>query len=209
MTSLGEEVRPGLRTWTAYHEEWKDEVASFALLGEEEAVLIDPLLGEGDWPRLKQAVGDRAPHVLLTIHWHARSAAEVAARFPGTRVWAHARDRAPIARRTPVTDVFKLGDPLPGDLVAIGVRPRTEVLFWEPRSRALIAGDALLGDGYKGEGLHLCPASWLPSSTGPEELRESLRPVLDLPVELVLVSHGRHALEDAKRELKRMLTGAS
>ena len=72
--------------------------------------------------------------MLLTIHWHARSAAEVAARFPGTRVWAHSRNRAAVARRVPVTDVFRAGDDLPGGLVALEARPRSEVLLWEPRS---------------------------------------------------------------------------
>jgi glyoxylase-like metal-dependent hydrolase (beta-lactamase superfamily II) len=204
---LGGELRPGLWRWTAHHEEWKKEVASVAVVGDDDLVLIDPLLVGDQWDLLGPAVGDRRLHVLLTIHWHARSAAEVVSRFPGARVWAHSRNRAAIARRVAITDVFRTGDPLPVGLVAIEARPRSEVLLWEPRSRALIAGDALLGDGERGEGLHTCPAGWLPQSTDLADLRRSLRPALDLPVELILPSHGAPVLTDAGRALAAVANG--
>lgn len=206
---LGEELRPGLWRWTARYEEWKGEVASVALVSESELVLIDPLLVDEQWDQLDRALGDRQLHVLLTIHWHARSAAEVAARFPGTRVWGHSRNRAAIARRVSITDVFRTGDALPGGLVALEARPRSEVLLWEPRSRALIVGDALLGDGEKGTGLHTCPASWLPESTDLEDLRAALRPALELPVELLLPSHGAPVLTGAKTALAEVATPAA
>jgi len=198
---LGEELRPGLWRWTALHEEWKKEVAAVAVVTGSELVLVDPLMVGDQWQQLEQAIGDRQLHVLLTDHWHARSAAEVAARFEGARIWAHSRNRAAVARRAPITVVFKLGDPLPAGLVALEARPRSEVLFWEPRSRALIVGDALLGDGEKGDGLHTCPASWLPESTDLADLRSALRPALDFPVELLLPSHGAPVFTGAKQAL--------
>ena len=203
---LGEELRPGLWRWTAHHEEWKKQVAAYAVVTEDELVLVDPLLSGGDWGQLERGLGTRQLHVLPTIHWHARSAAEVARRFPDTRVWAHSRNRAAIARRAPVTDVFRLGDELPGGLVALEARPRSEVLLWEPRSRALIAGDALLGDGERGEGLHTCPAGWLPQSTDLEDLRGALGSALDLPIDLVLPSHGAPVLSGAKAALTQVAT---
>jgi len=205
VSALGDELAPGLRRWTAHHDEWGKEVVSFALLGAEEAVLIDPLLDAEQWPALAATLGDRQVHVLPTTHWHARSAAEIVARRPATRVWAHSRARAAVARRTPVTDVFRLGDPLPAGLVAVAARPRTEVLFWEPRNRALFAGDALLGDGERGEGLHTCPASWLPASSPLAELRSTLEPLLELPVEMVLTAHGAPTLNAAKSRLAAAL----
>lgn len=174
-----------------------------------ELVLIDPLLAGGQWEQLEEAAAGRPLHVLLTIHWHARSAAEVAGRFDGCRVWAHSRNRAAVARRAPVTDVFRPGDPLPAGLVALEARPRSEVLFWEPRSQALIAGDALLGDGERGTGLHACPASWLPGANTLADLRRSLEPALDLPVELVLPSHGAPVLAGAEAALRRVVDGAT
>jgi glyoxylase-like metal-dependent hydrolase (beta-lactamase superfamily II) len=203
---LGEELRPGLRTWTAHHEEWEREVRCVALVSPERLVLVDPLLvGEEQWSAFDETLGDRGLDVLLTVYWHARSAAEIAARHPRARVWAHSRARAAVARRAQPTDVFRVGDELPGGLVAIAGRPRTEVVLWDPAHRALIAGDVLLGAGEGGEELHTCPASWLPRSTGVAELRESLRPALDLPVELVLVSHGATVETGAKAALERAL----
>lgn len=203
---LGEELRPGLRTWTAYHEEWKQEVRSFALVAPDRLVLIDPLLiGEEQWTALDDTLDERDLDVLPTIHWHARSAADVAARHPRARVWAYSGDRAAIARRVEPTDVFKAGEQLPGGLVAIAARPRSEVVFWDSAHRALIAGDVLLGAGELGERLHTCPESWLHSPGGLAKLRESLRPVLDLPVELVLVSHGASVDTEAPAALSRAL----
>lgn len=202
---LGKELRPGLWRWTAHHEEWKKEVAAVAVETSGELVLIDPLLVGEQWDALEAGLEGRRLHVLLTIHWHARSAREIASRFPAARVWAHSRNRAAVSRRAPVTDVFRIGDELPAGFVALEARPRSEALFWEPRSRALIVGDALLGDGEKGGGLHTCPAGWLPESTDLEDLRAALRPALDLPIELVLPSHGSPVLTAAREELSRAL----
>jgi glyoxylase-like metal-dependent hydrolase (beta-lactamase superfamily II) len=198
---LGEELRPGLWRWTAHHEEWKQEVASVAVVSEHELVVIDPLLVGDQWGQLERGLGNRQLHALLTIHWHARSAGEIAARFDSARIWANSRNRAAVGRRSPVTDVFRVGDELPAGLIALEARPRSEVLYWEPRSRALIAGDALLGDGEKGSGLQTCPGWWLPRSTDLPDLRQALRPALDLPVELVLPSHGAPVLSGAKRAI--------
>lgn len=203
---FGAELRPGLWRWAARHPEWKREVAVVALGSETDLVLIDPLLVGDQWQQLSQELGGRQVHVFLTIHWHARSAAEIAARFEGARVWAHSRNRAAVARRAPVTDVFRIGDELPAGLVALEARPRSEVLYWEPRSRALVVGDALLGSGEKGDGLDTCPASWLPGSNTLEDLRAALRPALDLPVELLLPSHGAPILSGAKKELAGAVT---
>jgi len=202
---LGEELHPGLWRWTAQHEEWGKEVASFAVSTTEELVLVDPLLAADQWSELEEGLDGRSLHVLLTIHWHARSAGEVAERFPGARIWAHSRNRAAVARRTPVTDVFRATDPLPGGLTALEARPRSEVLLWEPRARALIVGDALLGAGEGGDGLHTCPGWWLPQSTSLAELRAALRPALELPVEMILPSHGAPVLSGTREILGKVV----
>jgi glyoxylase-like metal-dependent hydrolase (beta-lactamase superfamily II) len=201
---LGEEVRSGLWRWAAHHQEWKKDVAAVAVASRSDLVLIDPLLVGDQWRQLEEGLGERQLHVLLTIHWHARSSAKIADRFGGTRIWAHSRNRAAVERRSPVTDVFRIGDELPGGLVAFEARPRSEVLLWVPQSRALIVGDALLGDGEKGKGLHTCPTGWLPQSTSLPDLRSALRPILDLPVEVVLPSHGAPVLSGAKEELVKV-----
>jgi len=205
--TLGSEIVPGLRAWTRHYDEWKDDVSSFAVERAGELALIDPLLdGDEDRRALAELAAGRELHVILTVHWHARSASEVLANQPGARLWVNSRARAAVARRAPVTDVFRPGDPLPASLVAIEARPRTEVVLWDVESRALLVGDALVADGSPAQ-LRTCKPSWLPASTSAAELREALRPLLDLPVELVLPSHGPPILSDARAQLARALAG--
>ena len=51
--------------------------------------------------------------------------------------------------------------------------------------------DRLIGD--RARGTRICPSSWLdylPGDDGVEELRVALAPLLELPVEHLLLSHG-------------------
>jgi glyoxylase-like metal-dependent hydrolase (beta-lactamase superfamily II) len=200
---LGEEIRRGLWRWVAYHEEWKQHVGSVALLnGDEAPVLIDPLL-PADGPDRLLGELRRPPHVLISLFYHCRSAGDIGRVIPGARVWAPARGAAAARRRAPLTDTFRPGDPLPGGVQSFGTARSSEVVFWLPEHLTLVPGDVLLGseDG----GLRLCPKSWLPSGRTQEELRETLRPLLDLPVEMVLVSHGEPVLENGHTALAEAL----
>ena len=142
-------------------------------------------------------------HVLVTVFWHTRSTAAMVERY-GARVWAPTRGRGAIERRAGVvTDAFRGEDPLPGGIEAFPTARAAEVVFWIPQHRTLVPGDVLLGDG--NGGLRLCPPSWLPEKATPEKLAGSLRPLLELPVERVLVSHGEPVLEGAKAALARAL----
>src|SRR5918998_1188060 len=68
-----------------------------------------------------------------------------------------------------------------------------ETMVWLAGPRALVPGDRLLGDG--AGGLRMCPDSWMRYlRLDQAALAEALRPVLDLPVEAVLVSHGQPVL---------------
>lgn len=201
---LGEELRPGVRTWTAHHEEWGRQVRGFAIVGDERLVLVDALLTGDQWEELAATRGGRSLDVLATLHYHVRSGAEVHARYPDATVWAYAGDRAEIAERTPVDRTFGIGEELPGGLVALGPLPREEVVFWDADHAALIAGDVLIGDGEEGEGLTMCPEPWL-DGAGLDTLRADLAPALDLPVELVLTAHGEPTLADGAAALRQAL----
>ncbi len=81
-----------------------------------------------------------------------------------------------------------------------------ETIFWLPEPRTLIPGDRILGAG--GGGLRLCPDSWLRSLKTPitqAELKPRLRPLLELPVQRVLVSHGEPILRDGASALAELL----
>lgn len=202
---LGEELRPGLRTWTAYHDEWEKHVRGFAVVESERLILIDPLLAGDQWDALAELRGQSGLDVLLTIHWHARSAAEIRKHHPDATVWGYAPDREEIERRTPIDHTFEAGDALPGGLISIPAPPRAEVLFWDAAHAALISGDALLGDGEEGKGLHLAPESWSGGEGSHATLRTALASVLDLPVDLVLTAHGEMVLGNAPAALREAL----
>lgn len=213
-----EQLRPRLWRWTATHPDWTPEeggpdgwdpeVACFALVEDDVLVLIDPLVPADDEERFWRALDDDVahhgpPHVLLTVFWHARSSQTILDRYPGARVWAPNVAEEKTRERVEVTDVFEAGDTLPGGVEAKAAVYRAEMLFWIPAHRALAAGDVLLGtpDG----GVRVCPDSWLAEGVTGEQLRDGLRPLLELPVELLLFAHGEPVREHAHAALDRAL----
>jgi hypothetical protein len=193
-----QELVPGLYRWTARHPDWEpgaaadspgdwpEEVGSVAYCNEETLVLVDPLVPDELWPRLDELARDRRVHVLTTIGWHRRSRDAVVERYG-----------AETSRAKPN---------LPPGVVTITLRGAGETLVWLPEPRALVVGDRILADG--GGALRLCPDSWLrylSSGITRAELRGLLQPLLDLPVELVLVSHGEPVLHDGRAALERAL----
>jgi glyoxylase-like metal-dependent hydrolase (beta-lactamase superfamily II) len=201
-------IADGLWRWTGFHEEWKHDVGCVYFEGDDAVCLIDPLVPPEGRDRFLAAL-DRdverlalPVHILLTIFWHARSARELAERY-GADVWASSRIRAAVERRAGRVRRFSPGDALPGEIQAIATAKRNDTIFFVRRHRALVAGDVILGS--EGGGLRLCPASWLPAGVGLEELRVSLLPLLELPVERVLVSHGAPVLGDGANALRALL----
>jgi glyoxylase-like metal-dependent hydrolase (beta-lactamase superfamily II) len=204
-----QELSDGLWRWTGLYPEWNQVVGSVYYEAPDAIVLIDPLVPPADadrfWKALDRDVkrAKKPVHVLITVFWHTRSTRDVAERYGG-RVWAPSRGRQTIERRAGhVTDVFRPGDALPGDVVPFATARAAEIVFWIPEHRAVVPGDVILGtdDG----GLRLCPPSWLPDKTSLDQLRGSLQPLLDLPAERVLVSHGEPVLRRGRAALKRML----
>ena len=92
--------------------------------------------------------------------------------------------------------LFSAGDRLLGAEVFPG-REHNDVVLWIEEQRAVIAGDSLVDFG---RGLEI-PAEWLREGVTREQIAAGLRPLLELPVEVVLASHGgpndRAALERA------------
>jgi hypothetical protein len=210
-----EELEAGLWRWTAYHDEWKEDVGCVYVETPDGIVLIDPLVPSdaGERAHFLQSLdhdveraGRPTVHALVTVFWHTRSTREIVERY-GARVWASSRARAAVARRAgDVTNAFRPGNALPGRIEALASGRSTEVVYWLPEHRTLVPGDVILGaeEGH----LRFCPESWLPEGTGHRELRAALGPIVDLPVERVLVSHGEPVLDRGHEELARLLRGA-
>jgi glyoxylase-like metal-dependent hydrolase (beta-lactamase superfamily II) len=196
------EIRPGLWRWVTFHPEWRQDVGSVAYDAADDLVLIDPLL-ESDkaLDGLVKRVG-KPVSVLVSVYWHTRSA-DVVARRHGARVLAPSGGKAAVGRRAPTTESFRIGDPLPGGVEAFPTVRGSEVVYWIPEHRAVVPGDVLLGAD--GGGLRLCPQGWLPSGKTQPQLAQSLRPLLDLPVARVLVSHGEPVLRGGRAALDRAL----
>lgn len=88
-----------------------------------------------------------------------------------------------------------------GESGVTGAERGDEVALWLEEPRAVVFGDAVLGD--QRGGLRLCP--WFRSDEGREVTRKALLPLLDLPVELVLPSHGEPVFEHGRDALARAL----
>ena len=141
---------------------------------------------------------------MITIPYHARSAEELFERYRDalpTTIWGH---RAVAKRfRDPAT---VLNDIEPGQAVgadalalAIGKPRRFEMPLYYPAHRALAFGDAVIGiDG----GLRI----WQQASTDPfwhdRVFVPTMRPLLDLNVERVLVTHGAPVLHGGHEALE-------
>ena len=192
-------IEDGLWRWTTAHPEWSPgadwdrEVGCVYWENREAVVLVDPLVPVDDPARdrfLEALDRDverlaRPVVVLLTCGWHRRSSEELARRYGG--------------------NVLGEGDPLPGGASAVAAPAADEVVFWLPGPRTVVPGDVLLGTD---DGLSLCPESWLQSRGGFARLVDDLVPLLDLPVERVLTSHGSPVLTDGRDALARALTRA-
>jgi hypothetical protein len=198
------EIASGLFRWTANHPDWKPDaepgsgddwaqmVGCVLFEASDTLVLIDPLIpSEGSeeflsW--LDDRVAGRPVSVLTTIHWHARDRKTLAKRYEAntTRAW---------------------------NVVPRGVQPKPlrgggETMFWLPALATLVPGDRLLGDS--DGGLRVCPESWLSRvQVDRPGLARLMEPLLELPIERLLVSHGEPVLLDGRAALARALAEAS
>jgi glyoxylase-like metal-dependent hydrolase (beta-lactamase superfamily II) len=193
------ELRSGLHRWTARHPDaetepelgspadWGPDVGSVAYAARDALVLVDPLV-PGDRADLQEELDavvrrhGKPVVILTTLQFHRRSRDELAARYGAST------SRAKKA--------------LPEGVETIQIRGAGETMVWLPEHRALIPGDRLLG-GDRG-GLRVCPESWLrylPSKMNQAQLRKALRPLLHLPIEMVLVSHGDPVLSGGREAL--------
>ncbi|MGZ6722515.1 MAG: hypothetical protein ACXVHK_16125 [Solirubrobacteraceae bacterium] len=195
-----QEIVPGLWRWTSPHPAWVpgaepdspndwDELVGCVLYECGDAVVfIDPLIppdAASFWRWADRRVGRRRAHVVTTLGPHRRSRDQVAHRYGAS---------TSRARRN-----------LPAAVHPIVLRGASETMFWLPEVRTLVPGDRLLGA--PGGGLRLCPESWLYwVSVDLKGLRSLLEPLLELPIERVLVSHGEPVLHDGDAALRRCLS---
>ena len=191
-----QQLARGLWRWTAPHPDWEPDpkkdspadwpelVGSVAYENGGTLVLVDPLVTEGGWRWLDRLAKGKRVHVLTTLGFHRRSREAVLERYGAETSNAKAK--------------------LPDGVETVEIRNAGERMVWLPEHGALVPGDRILGAARGG--LRVCPESWLGylrGRTDPARLRTELRRLLDLPIRMVLVSHGEPVLRDAKRKLRR------
>jgi glyoxylase-like metal-dependent hydrolase (beta-lactamase superfamily II) len=216
------ELQPGLWHWQAPHpgwtpeEHWRREVSSYAIDDGDRLLLFDPLAVPG---KLLELAADRKPVVVLTAPWHERDTESLVERL-GAAVYAPPPDTADDLMNKYGITAEQAGDGSPdlvwlrandsvewhpyaaGDRLPIGIeafpgREHNDLVLWIESRGAVVAGDALadFGRGFE------MPREWLREGVTRDQVAEGLRPLLALPVELVLPAHGeptdRAALERA------------
>jgi hypothetical protein len=198
-----QQIRPGLFRWAAPHPEWSpgaspgstadwpQEVGSVLYEAPDATVLIDPLLPPERESFLREL--DKR------LHRRGRPVTIL------TTIGFHRRDRDELARRYEAS-TSRAKKNLPAGVESFPVRRAGETIFWLPEHRVLVPGDRLIGS--PGGGLRVCPQSWLrylPNPLTIAQLKQAMGPLLELPVERVLVSHGEPVLADARRALSAAL----
>jgi glyoxylase-like metal-dependent hydrolase (beta-lactamase superfamily II) len=216
------ELRPGLWHWNAPHpawrssEPWDQNVSSYAIDDDGRLLLFDPL----DVPtEIEALAAERETAIVLTAPWHERDAQSLVERLD-VPVYTPLPDSAQFLRDTYGLTAEQAGDGspdvvwllrekkgearpyAPGDRLPFGAdvfqgHKTNDTVLWVESRQAVISGDTLVDFG---QGLEI-NERWLPPGVMREEIAAGLRPLLELPVEHVLATHGgpfdRAALERA------------
>jgi glyoxylase-like metal-dependent hydrolase (beta-lactamase superfamily II) len=207
------ELRSGLWHWQAPHPEWTPEqwwpelVSSYAFDDGERLLLFDPLAPPDS---ILELAVHRAPAVVLTAPWHERDAERLVERLdapvytppPDTaddlvRKYGIERDEIPAGWRSSdaawllvegrgTAHVYGAGDRLTVGVEAFPGRAHNDLVLWIEGARAIVTGDALVDFGRGFE----VPCEVLEHGVSRERVIDDLRPLLRLPVELVLPAHG-------------------
>jgi hypothetical protein len=194
------ELAPGLWRWAARHPDWHpgtfgSEVASYAMRVRGGALLVDPLLPAQGGEELEALLDELlappgAVHVYITIPYHVRSTADIARRAGRrARVWGERRAARRLDAR--VRDPLDQELPFGGRAFAIGRPRRAERPLWIEDHAALAFGDALVAR--PGGELRVWSQDKLDArrlAFYRERFTPTLAPLLELPCERVLVTHG-------------------
>jgi glyoxylase-like metal-dependent hydrolase (beta-lactamase superfamily II) len=218
-----DELEPGLWHWQAQHPDWRssepwdEEVSSYAIDDGERLLLFDPLGMPGE---IEELAAERETAIVLTAPWHERDTQNLVEQL-GVPVFAPPPDTGEDLMRkfglsAEEVDGFVSSDLrwlleggagearqfLAGDTLPFGVETfpgwtHNDVVLWVGSRRAVIVGDTLADFGH---GIAI-NTRWLRGGVTREQVADRLRPLLELPVERVLASHGgqvdRAALERA------------
>ncbi|HJQ73696.1 MAG TPA: MBL fold metallo-hydrolase [Gaiellaceae bacterium] len=206
------ELRPGLWHWQTPHPDWsadswwRQEVSSHAAQLGDDLLLFDPLA-------VPDELRERATAVVLTAPYHERDAPGLGlpVHAPPADTWEDWVEKFGVdpdqVRGMESDDLawlrsgegeghFHGPGEWPFGITAYAGREDNDLVLWLPSFGAIVTGDTLSDFG-EGLGIQLGGRKHVTR----DEVAQRLRPLLDLPVELVLPAHSeptdRAALERA------------
>jgi len=186
------QLQPGLWHWQAPHPEWKDgqrwgpEVSSYAMDDGTHLLLFDPLTPPSE---LEHGMEARIPVVILTAPWHERDTQSLVERFHAP-VYVAEPDGPDVTwllgDSVLESHVISAGQRLPFGIEAFAGRQSNDLVLWVESRGVLVCGDTLVDFG-RGLEIH---EEWLWGGVTRDQVIEAIRPLLELPVQLVLPAHG-------------------
>jgi hypothetical protein len=219
VSAAPQELAAGLHRWSTRHPDWHPadafgaEVASFALVADDDLLLVDPLLPDDDGAVLEAldalAAAAHQTHVLITIGYHVRSAEPLSKRYNNAEIHGPRTVASRLSDPKRFTELTP-GTEGPAGVVAhaIGRPRRSELPLWIPSHHALVFGDALVTtpDGelrmWSQEEVDDRRRAFYRDRFAP-----TLGPLRDLAVKRVLVTHGPPVLDDAAAALAAAIDG--
>ena len=204
-------LQKGLWHWTAPHPEWEEgepwdpNVSSYAIDSGEQLALFDPLAVPD---QLLALAAERETLIILCAPWHERDSQALVAQLDAP-VYTCTPDSAEDLMRMFNVSAERAGDGSPdlkwllrdgqgeahvyeaGDRLPLGIQVypghrRNDNVLWIESHKALMVGDTLADFG---EGLAI-NERWMIDGMTRQKLLGQLRPLLDLPFEWVLATHG-------------------
>jgi hypothetical protein len=198
------QLRAGVWHWQSPHPDWNEEagwpelVSSYAIELGDEVLLFDPLA-------VPEELLERATAVVLTAPYHERDARrlDLPVHTPPADTWEDWVTKfgvdADRVRGMESDDLawlragkgqghFHGPGEWPFGITAYAGRENNDLILWLPSVESIVTGDSLSDFG---GGLDI----WLGSRkhVTRDDVVQRLRPLLDLPIELVLPAHGEPA----------------
>jgi glyoxylase-like metal-dependent hydrolase (beta-lactamase superfamily II) len=194
------ELLPGIFTWTWFSAPHGYDFNGHLLVVPDGNLCIDPTDAPADV--LAELARRGVAHILLTNRNHVRDANRVRSRT-GARTAIHPADAAHARnQQAEIDDELRIGERI-GPLTVVGVAGKSpgEVAFHWPARRILIVGDAVIGNP-PGQ----CSLLREKVMDDPAQLRASVRRLLDLDFDTLLVGDGVSILSGAKDRLRELVT---
>jgi glyoxylase-like metal-dependent hydrolase (beta-lactamase superfamily II) len=192
-------IADDILTWSWFSEPHGYNFNGFLISGPTGNLVIDPV--EPSEQVLDELAQRGVSHILLTNRNHVRAANRVRA-TTGARTAIHPGDAAHArGQGAELDDELQVGGRV-GPLTVIGVPGKSvgEVAFHWPDRRLLIVGDAVIGNPPGRLGLLREKVM-----DDPTKLRESVRQLLALEFDTLLVGDGEPVLHDARQRLRELV----